>query len=201
MRNDTPHYSMFLMSGIIPWNFFAGTLTGTVTVVFDNGEIIKKVPNDRIIFVLSSIFFQAFIYCMNLVVILVAMPIAHLPYTWTMLMIIPGSILMTLFATGLVLILATLNVYFMDTKHLLDILVMFWFWLTPVVYASNVIPSRYARIMLLNPMANILEIFRSAVLGYPEPTRLYITGIETILVLFLGLLVFYRTQKKFAEIL
>lgn len=200
MHNTTPHYSMFMMSGIIPWNFFAATLNGSVAVIFENADLIKKVSNDRIIFVLSSVCFQAFIYLMNLLVIIVAMPIAHLHFTLNLLLIIPGTLLIFLFALGLVLIVSTINVYFMDTRHLLDIIVMFWFWLTPIVYDSSLIPVRYTWLMNLNPMSNILELYRSAVLGYPMTSTLDTTLIEIACCLVVGFMLFYRNQKKFAEI-
>lgn len=200
MHNTTPHYSMFMISGIIPWNFFAGTLTGSVAVIFENADLIKKVSNDRIIFVLSSVCFQGFIYLMNLLVIIVAMPIAHLPFTWSILFIIPGSIMVFLFVLGLVLIACTVNVYFMDTRHLLDIVVMFWFWLTPIVYASSLIPSRYTWLMNLNPMSSILQLYRSAVLGYPLTSAIGVTLVEIAVLLVVGLWLFYTNQKKFAEV-
>jgi len=99
------------------------------------------------------------------------------------------------------LIVSALTVYFRDLSHILDIIVMLWFYLTPVVYSIDIIPEQFRGFIYLNPMTGIIECYRSILYyrTWPEFSMMLLAFVLGVISIVGGMVVFQRLQKGFAE--
>jgi lipopolysaccharide transport system permease protein len=111
--------------------------------------------------------------------------------------------LLVLFAQGLGWLVSGLNVFFRDTAQLLNVLMMFWFWFTPVFYPASMVPDRFGFLMALNPMAIVLSGYRGAFLELAPPPMESLAALAAWTgAVFLGGALFFRQSKMaFADVL
>jgi lipopolysaccharide transport system permease protein len=159
-------YPLWVVVGVITWNFFGKALTGSLTALTGNEGIIKQVYFPRILFAVTSVGSGA---VMSLLSLLVAVPflVYHRIPPTTGLFLIPAGILLTaLFAMGFGLALACLNVVFRDTEFIMRFLVRAGFYLSPVMWTFHMVPkSRASVAILLNPMAVPITLVRNGIDG------------------------------------
>jgi lipopolysaccharide transport system permease protein len=210
-NSDLPHYPVFLLCGLLPWNFFNDSVLQATGSIVNNAHLIKKVYFPREALPVS-------IVLSNLVNFLIALPVffalvlisgASLTQ-WVYLL--PITILIQVaFTIGLTLILATLNVFYRDTQIILNVIMLAWFFLTPVFYPINVIPAQATLLghtvdvqlwlRRLNPMASVIASYRD-LLYRGTPTGLDFllrTAVTALIVLVVGFLVFARYSSRFGE--
>jgi ABC-2 type transport system permease protein len=108
---------------------------------------------------------------------------------------------MLIFTIGLSLMLAALNVVYRDVSHFVEIVFMAWFYVTPIVYSLDLIPEKYRRILLLNPMTLVIESFRDVFMYDKLPKLSYILGIILYGVVFMVIshVIFSKREISFAE--
>jgi lipopolysaccharide transport system permease protein len=209
---------VFILSGLLPWTFFAGTVTAATRSVVDSSHLIKKVYFPREVLPLS-------IMLSNLVHFLIALPIyfvlaiifgipgaEHGTY-WPYLAWLPVIIFVeATFALGLSFFTAAVNVFYRDMEIVMDTLILAWFFVTPIFYnfvetfsATRVIfgvevpISRIA--FILNPMASIIAAYRDAIY-YGRMIGLdffFRTAITSVVVLVIGYWFFQRYNWRFGE--
>ena len=206
------HYEFYLMAGILPWNFLAISMTTSVSSVVMSGDMVKKVYFPREVLPLSHIGSAAFHFVLQELVLLVFLLIWGISLTpW--IFIAPMLMLLEMvFIAGLSLLLSSLNVLFRDVQHFTEILLLAWFWMTPVVYPISFIkdafPSWAFNLYMLNPMTHIVLMwqritYNSAVNGpdayYISWVGIIYTVLLSILLLIIGYYVFKRLEGRFAE--
>lgn len=212
LRNTNfPHYPVFLLSGLLPWNFFSESLTSATGSIVNNAHLIKKVYFPREVLPMSIVFAGLVNFIVALPVLFAMMLLFGVrPTPWVLLL--PFTILIqVIFTVGLTLILSTLNVFYRDTQFILSVLMLAWFFLTPVFYPIETVPQRAtllgvtfnARLWLyrLNPMASIIASYRD-LLYWGAPTGLDFllrTAVTSLIVLVVGYLVFLRYSPRFGE--
>jgi ABC-type polysaccharide/polyol phosphate export permease len=98
------------------------------------------------------------------------------------------------------IILSISNVFFSDTAHLLEVLLMAWFWLTPVIYQFNLIPQDFQNYVSLNPMSLIVNLYQTAFIGTPIYTNFYIAGAFILLFLILAIFLYRKYSTKISEL-
>lgn len=202
MKVNIEKYYIFLFVGLIPWIFFASSLQGGATSIIGGGNLIKKIyfprtilPIAAVISSLVNMFFSFIVVFFILILSGVGISIEALPF---LSLVIIAELFV---AIGFALVVSCLNVYFRDLEHIIEIVIMGWFYFTPVIYAVDMIPSKYMKIFCLNPMFSIMTSFKD-ILYYktvPLIMPLLITGIEGILLIVFGLVLFEKLQKNFAE--
>lgn len=159
--DSTFAYSIFLMSGLIPWGLFAEIVSRGQNMFLENANLIKKVSFPKgclpAILLLSSLANFAIVLGLFLVI---ALFLGWAP-GWSMLSIIPLILLEVVIAMSLALILGIFNVYFRDAGQITGIFLQFCFWLTPIVYPIEIIPERFREWISLNPLAPIFSGFQT----------------------------------------
>ncbi len=203
---DVP-YPIFLYSAMLPWQYFANSLTRSSTNLVDNANLITKVYFPRLMVPLSGVlsglvdFGVAFLVLAALMVYYRVVPTAAIVF-------LPGFILLAMVtALGFGLWLSALNVRYRDIKHLVPFLVQTWMYLTPVIYSALMIPEQYRWLLALNPMTGVVEGFRWALLGnyvqdVQPPGALFAVSVVISLVVFVsGLYMFRATERTFADII
>ncbi|MCP4539043.1 MAG: ABC transporter permease [Chloroflexi bacterium] len=205
------NYPVFLMCGMLPWVFCADSIIQATDSIVSNAQLIKKVYFPREVLLISTIL-------SNLVNFIIALPIffalaliSKSPLTWWVLFLPITILIQMTFLLGVTFFLATLNVFYRDTKHLLGVIVQAWFFLTPVFYSIQTVPEETnvlgrafnAQLWLrrLNPMASIIASYRD-LLYWGAPTGfdfLLRTAITALVVLVIGYLIFLRYSPRFGE--
>lgn len=196
-----PNFPMFILTGILPWNFFLVSLMQGTTSVVVNGPLIKKVYFPREIIPLSLVFSNFVNYMITLIVLFAGLIIFRIPVGLPILLLPVTLIVYLAFVIGLTLILSAVNVYYRDTAHFIEIIFQAWMYLTPIIYSLSKIPEPYRKLFLLNPMTLIIENLRDSLFYNTFPNLKYYIAmiIVSFLTLFIGSKVFHKMQKGFAE--
>lgn len=212
-----PHFPIFALSAILPWNFFTSSLMSSVHSIVGNAHLIKKVYFPREVLPLSAVLANLVNFSLALVVLFVMLYAAGIGLTrWVILL--PLVMLVQLaFTLGLAFLLSTLNVFYRDTAMIMDVLLLAWFFLTPVMYPMEILPAQSVVFGLtipvqrltyiLNPMASLVASYRSILYGSiqggpPGPPALDFflrTAVTSFIVLLLGYWVFARYRATFGE--
>lgn len=197
---DVP-YPVFAMAGLIPWQYFAGSLTRASTSLVGSANLITKVYFPRLIIPLTGVLGGLVDFAIGFVLLLVMMVIYRIKPTPAVVLLPAFLLLAMATALGFGLWLAALNVRYRDVGYLVPFLVQIWLYVTPVAYGSTLIPEQYRWLLGLNPMTGVVEGFRWALLGQEPPGPLFILSVTiSLIVLVSGLFYFRRTERTFADI-
>lgn len=199
-------YPIFTFTALLPWNYFAGSLTRVSNSLIINTNLITKVYFPRLIIPISGVLSGLVDFAVAFLVLIAMMFYYGIAITPAMLWLPLLMVLAMLTALGFGLWLAALNVRYRDIGFLVPFLVQMWMYVTPVIYGSTLIPERFRFLLGLNPMTGVVEGFRWALLGNNAPASetssvVFIMAISiTTLVLITGLIFFRRTERTFADI-
>lgn len=195
-------YPLFLFVALLPWNLFASSLSHGVNVLVENAPLIKKIYFPREIFIQSTLIAKIVDFLLASVVFISFAIFYHLPFTWHVLWVIPIFFIQELFTYGLVLILAALNLFYRDVQYLLNLILVLWMYITPVIYPVEMVPDQYRFIITLNPMAVIINAYRQVILagGPPNYSSLSIALGLSMITFFLGRMIFKKLEGVFADV-
>lgn len=197
---DIP-YSVFLFIGLLPWIYLQTSLSTATLSLVDSSDLLRKVYFPREILIYSVIISKSidFLFaCLILVFFLVYYQImpAH-----TSIFILFIFLIQVLLMTGVSLILSTFNLFYRDIQHLVNLLLMLWMYLTPVVYPLSLVPNDLVFIYKLNPMVGIIEAYRSSLFNYPLDIGALVWSLFASAIIFIfGFSLFKKTEKIFADI-
>ncbi len=200
-RVQEKNYSMFLFVALLPWTFFQSSLMSCTTSITGGGGLIKKNYFPRIILPLSMVTSGLMNYLYGLFIMFAALIISGIPMTLNILYL-PGIIFIEyLLIVSLGIFFSALNVYFRDLEHILGVVFMAWFYLTPVLFRLDMVPKKLAQLIMLNPVTPIILSIRD-VLYYGRPPEILMLAYvfaAALILLVIGVLVFDRLQRNFAE--
>ena len=171
IRIDVQDYGLVLLAALFPWTWFQTSLTVGVAAFAGNGPLIKKVYFPRFVLPLATVMNNGIQYALSIPVLLLLLLYSGYTPNWTWLVGIPYLLLVeTVLIMGIALFIASLDVYFRDLEHLTDVFVgLIWFYLTPVIYPLSLVPEKYHNLVLLNPMASLVEGWRALFLHNQVP--------------------------------
>jgi lipopolysaccharide transport system permease protein len=159
--NNEYAYSIYLCAGIFTWGLFAEITSRAQNVFLEHANLIKKISFPRIclpmIVVLSALLNFAIIFTLFSLFLIGS---GNFP-GWQFVAILPLLLLQIMFAIGLGMVLAVLNVFFRDVGQFFTIFLQFWFWLTPIVYPASVLPAELQGWIALNPMAALVRAYQT----------------------------------------
>jgi ABC-2 type transport system permease protein len=201
VRIQVPRFPLYLLSGLLPWTFFAGGLLAATSSIVDGAPLVRKVAFPRLVLPLGAVAtqFVQFVLTFAVVVPLAAWWTGGI--TVSAFAVLPAILLQLAFTVGIGLLLATAYVHARDTRHLAEVAVQLWFWLTPIVYAADMVPDALARLLWLNPMAHFVAIYHAACLDgtWGAPEHWLAAALSATIALVAGSLVFSRQAPRFAE--
>jgi ABC-2 type transport system permease protein len=195
------NFPLFFLCAFLPWTFLNLSLSMSVSSIKDNANLVKKVYFPREILPLSVVLSNLVQFLLTFIILIPALLLFKIKLGFP-LFFLPLIILFQLaFTLGLSYILASLNVFFSDIRHLLEVLLQIWFWLTPIIYPADFVPERFQTLYRLNPMVLFAESYRNSLLynrglSWVDLGTLFGVG---VVFLVLGHLVFNSYNKKFAE--
>lgn len=195
-------YALFLYVGLLPWTLFSGTLIAATNSLVNNASLLQKIYFPREVFVLSTILAKMVDFFLASSVLVLFMLYFRQPITVHVLWFIPIFLIQQLFTYGLSLITAALNLFYRDIQYLLNLLVLVWLYLTPVIYPVEIFPVKYRFIFQLNPLAVIINAYRQVVLGGAAPNlqSLAIALAVSLLTLLIGFRLFKKLEGVFADV-
>lgn len=202
LPSDGFPYAVFAYTGLLPWTYFANTLTHASNSLVDNERMLTKVYFPRALLPLASVIAGLLDLAIGVVVLfglLAAYGVTPSVNIWALPAVVTLAAL-TAFAVGLWL--SALNVRYRDVRHAVPFLVQFWLFVTPVAYSSSLVPLRWRAWYGLNPMVGVVDGFRWALLGRPEvPVPAAVSALVVLALLLGGLSYFRRTERTFADII
>ena len=196
---DVENFPLYLLSGQVVFNFFSDSTTSSMSAIINNSSLIKKIYIPKYLFVLSRVF-SSFINLMaSFTALLLVMVATRAELHWTVLLIPIPLLLLVVLCLGVGLILAAVTVKFRDIMHLYSVFTTALMYLTPVIYPMSILPDWLAPIVRMNPITNILIMFRDVMLNntFFDIKSLIVAVIEAAVALMIGLKVFYKCQDEF----
>ncbi len=195
-------YPIFLYAGLLPWQFFASAVSRSGESVVASANLVKKVYFPRLVIPIASVGACLVDFAISFIILIVLMFYYSIIPTLSIFMVLP-LVLATIFtALGVGMFISALNVAYRDFRYVLPFLVQIWMFLTPVIYSTGIIPENWRWLILLNPMAGIVDAYRSAILGKPfEWGNLGISMGMAVVIFLCGLMYFRKTERYFADII
>ena len=203
MRIEMENYTLFLLTGLFPWQWFANSISEASNTFVSNASIIKKINLSRHVLVVANILNDALHFTLTIPVIILLCFVYDVSISLSWLYGIPILlILQTAMTYGLCLFIASVNLFFRDLQRLVTILVTFLFFLTPIIYDYEMDPENYRYLVALNPVAPLITNWRSLFLtGQLDPQALILTLVYSITIFSLGRFTYGRLVDKFAEVI
>ncbi|MBE0669586.1 MAG: ABC transporter permease [Anaerolineales bacterium] len=202
MPSDGIPYPIFSYAALVPWTYFTGALSSAGNCLVGNSNLLTKVYFPRVAIPVASVLAGLIDFFIASVLLGGVMMYFQVPFTWTLIfwpiLVLP----LMLLALGLGMLLASLNVKYRDIKYTIPFGIQLLLFLTPIIYPISIVPEKYRILISLNPLAGIIEAFRSIVI-HNKPIDFLSLGISfsvILVVLIMGLSVFQKTEKSFADL-
>lgn len=194
-------YIVFLMVGLLPWNFFAQSLGSASNALVGNSQLITKIYFPREILVFGTIMAKIVDFFYSCLVLIPFFIYFHVSLNWQALWVIPIFIIQLIFTAALSLLISALNLFYRDIQYLLTLIISLWFYVTPVLYPVEQFPQKYRFIFAFNPMSVIINAYRQTVLGggAPNLNSLGIAAVTSILFYLIAYLIFKKSEGEFAD--
>ncbi|WP_243428908.1 ABC transporter permease [Clostridium botulinum] len=198
-KNDIPYYHVYLIIGVVMFNFFSEACGMTLTSILGNANLMTKVYVPKYIYPLVRVASSTVNLLISLVPLLLITIFSGITFTKAIFLTLFALLCLIVFSLGLGLLLSTLMVFFRDTQFLWGVFNMIWMYLTPIFYPENILPEQFSGILKCNPLYYYVNFVRSCIIDgvSPEP-RVYFICIMSALAMFLvGAFVFRKNQDKF----
>jgi ABC-type polysaccharide/polyol phosphate export permease len=194
-------YPLFLFAALLPWTLFSQSLTSSVTALVSNSNLLSKIYFPREVLVLSVIFARIVDFLFATAILIFMMIFYHQTITWQILWVIPIFLIQLLFTYGLGLFFAAANLFYRDVQYLLNLIVLVWMYLTPIMYNANIFPEKYQWVFQINPLSVIVNAYREVILNghHPNFFSLTIALFLAVIICALGFQIFKKLEGQFAD--
>lgn len=196
---QTPFYAVYLLSGIIIWNFFLQSSSSGCVSVINGSGLIRKIKLPRVVFPISAVVNNLVNLGFAFAALMLVVLFSGAPFHWTLFLVPLEIIPLVLFCAGWAMAAASFGVFFRDIQYILEIFLGAMFYLTPILYEPDKLPAKAQWIVSVNPMAKFIHLFRNVVYYGELPLwRVYFISLGIGAAMFLaGWVVFQRLQRKF----
>jgi lipopolysaccharide transport system permease protein len=201
MRVQVEHYQLFLLLGIILWNFFDRGTSMSIMCIIGKASLVQKVYLPRDILVVSTCTTALMMTALEFIVFIIFMAVFSIRPGMSALYFPIIFFLEFLLILGLSIALSALDVYFRDVQFIWRVVLQIGFFATPILYPITIFPENLRWIVMLNPMAQIISMMRGCTLYgiSPEPSQLAYLVLSTSIILLVSYLIFDRFEPNFAE--
>ncbi len=198
-KSNTPNYPVYLLSGVIFFNFFSEAVSQGMMSIVGNAALIKKVYMPKYIYPVSKLVSSCINFLLALMPLMLVMIATGTPFRPSLLLLAYDIACLLCFVLGMILLMSTAMTFFQDVQFLWGIAAMMWNYLTPIFYPETIIPARFLPIYRLNPMYQYITFARTCIIDgiSPQPASYFWCLAMGLGVLGLGLWTFRRHQSKF----
>ena len=195
-------YPLFALAGLVPWTFFANSITASGNSLVGSANLITKVYFPRLIVPAAAMLAGLVDFLLAFVLLCLLMVYYRTGIT-VQILFLPVLVLLTaLFALGVGTWMSALNVKYRDVRFALPFLIQLWLFVSSVILPSSAIPAKWRWLLMFNPMSGIIEGYRAALFGLPfDWTALGIAAVLTIVTLIYAIYSFGRVERSFADII
>jgi ABC-2 type transport system permease protein len=228
LGSSFPSFPIWVLTGLLVWNFFSTALLTGTGAITGNSFLVGKVSFPREVLPLSAVGAAVVHLFFSILLLVLVLGVTRFDVDWSYLWLsLPALLTLIVMAAAMAIFLSAINVYARDTMHLLEISLLAWFWLTPIVYPFELVTGKlaekgmYEYLGLINPVTSLLIAIQRGVYGkasvvhsdgtvqqlLPDQSQLwYLRNIGIVLLVSLGLLalaikIFDRAEGNFAEVM
>ena len=197
-RSDTPNYPVYLLSGIVFFNFFNEAVSTGMTSITGNAALIKKVYMPKYIYPISKLFSSLINFALALIPLLLVMLITGAAIRPSLFLLTFDILCLMGFVLGMIFLLSTAMTFFQDTQFLWGVVSMMWMYLTPIFYPESIIPQKLLTLYHMNPMYQYITFARICIIDgvSPEPMAYLWCILSSAVVLAVGVWVFRKHQDE-----
>lgn len=202
VRIDVPNYALFLLCGLLPWTFFASSLSEGVNSIVSGGTLVTKSLFPPHVLPTVTVVSQLVNFVLSLPLLFGLMAVYGVPLGASLLALPVVVVLQAAFTWGLTLTVAAVNVHFRDVQHVLASVLALWFFLCPIVYTADHVPPELRLLLAANPMALVVTAYQAILLDGALPNgeaMATLAGFAAVAVA-IGLATFERFRDSFAEL-
>ncbi|GIW64571.1 MAG: transport permease protein [Patescibacteria group bacterium] len=194
-------YIIFLIIGLLPWNFFTQSLSSSANALVSNASLITKIYFPREILIYATIIAKAVDFFYSVLIAIFFFIFYKISVNLAILWVIPIFIIQLFFTAGLSLIISSFNLFYRDIQYLLNLIIQIWFYLTPIIYPVEQFPEKYRFIFSLNPMSVIINGYRQVILGGKAPNlnSMMVAAVFSIVFFGIAYLIFKKQEGEFAD--
>lgn len=198
-KMDIENFSLYILSGQVIFNFFSEATTSAMNAIIGSGSLIKKAYMPKYLFVLSRVMSSAVNVMATFAALIVVMFVTRAEFYYTIILAIIPILLTVMFASGVGLILASYAVKFRDILHLYGVFITALLYLTPIIYPMSMLPGLVKKVVMANPLTNMVLMFRDLALNgqLPSISSVLLACVECVIVVAIGMYVFYKKQDTF----
>lgn len=199
--NGAPYF-LFSFTALVPWTFFANTLTESSNSLVSNANMISKVYFPRLVLPLSSVFSKGVDFLISFFILLCFLIFFRLIPGWQIVLLPWLLCVLLMTSLGIGMILSAMAVQYRDVKHAMTFAVQLLMYAAPVVYPTTNVPQKWQSVYACNPMVGVIEGFRSIFIG-TIPFPFYWIGLGTLvsaIVFLYGLFYFRKMERVFADV-
>lgn len=201
LRDAKEHYLIFVCVGLIPWAFFTASVSQSAFTIISNANIVKKVYFPREILPLSVVLSNAVTFVISTLIIIGFALGYGKGISWHIIFFPIVLLLQIIMQLAISFILSSVTVYFRDLEHFVQIGLMLMFYATPIVYDASSIPGNFGKIMKINPMAPVIDGYRS-IFYLQQIPNLKLIGFWMLImtiVVYISWRIFKKLERGFAE--
>ena len=194
--------AIFYYTGLSAWIFFSNAATNAANSLLGNTNLITKVYFPKLIIPSAAV--GAGLVDLGIASVLLIGLLIYYGFvgSWSLLLLVPLSVLLTLFALGVGILFSALNTRYRDVRYALPFLLQLWMFVSPIIYPSSLVPPEWRWFLVLNPMTGIIEGYRAALFGRPlQWGALGYSCVFAIVLLLISAYLFRRMEKSFAEVI
>jgi ABC-2 type transport system permease protein len=198
-QSSLPNFPVYLLSGIVLWNFFSQTTMDGANTILTNVSIIKKIYVPKGVFSVATVL-SGLVHLGLAMIPLLIIAVSTGTHLTSSLLFLPVSVLLvSVFILGVSLALATIAVFFNDILYIYQVLLTVLMFLTPIFYPASIVPSKYLPILKVNPMYYFVECFRLPIYEgiVPSPEMVAFAGLAALTALLAGWWLFSKNQNAF----
>ena len=198
-RSTIPNFIIYLLSGIICFNFFSEATGMCLMSIIGNATLINKVYVPKYIYPFSRTVSSSINLLLSLVPLFIMLLVTGTPIRPSIVLLPFALIMLFILSYGVGLILASMMVFFRDTQFLWNIFSMLLMYLTPIFYPDSIIPARFMTVYKLNPLYHVIRFIRSILIDgvSPEPKAYLLCAILCLVPFLVGVVIFRKNEDKF----
>ena len=198
-KTDIPNYPVYLLIGIISFNFFSEACGMALTSILGNAALITKVYMPKYIYPLTKVISSVVNLAISLIPLVLVMVFTGVQFEKSAILSVFFLVCLIIFSLGLGMLLSAAMVFFRDTQFLWGVFSMLWMYATPIFYPETILPENFRFILEVNPLYHFLKYMRMCILEgiSPEPMMYVQSLLMALAMLLVGALVFRKSQDRF----
>jgi ABC-type polysaccharide/polyol phosphate export permease len=198
-KSDIENFPLYIMAGQVVFNFYSEATSNSMNAIIGNSSLIKKAYIPKYLFVLSRIMSSLVNLMASFAAFIGIMLVLRAEMHYTIVLAFIPIAFTTVFSAGVGLILAAYAVKFRDLIHIYGVFITALLYLTPIIYPMSMLPDTIRKVVLLNPLTNMVNMFRDVAINglLPGWQSILIATAECAVVMIIGLYAFYKKQDSF----